>query len=353
MAWVAVPFESADLPAIGQFLKKQYTGPGTYGTMGMFQWKIIDNYIQPGFINLVKDNGEIISTTSVTPKQLFFRGRKYRVAEIGDTYTDLNYQRQGIFALLINRSTEDAVNKGMQFIYGTPNDKSLPGYEKKANYKTISGVNVKSLMIPLNIKPFIQRKSHWLIGSYAGSLFCTLVCGYFLVKRFLSGSLATEIEELETIPADWNDFWEKSREPYDFIFARDKKALIWRFFKNPNKYRFYVLKEKDQILGYLVYRIICDAEITTLLIADFLFLPGWETDLKALLFRILYDALDANVTRINAWCTRDSPYFKVFKEFGFIERVDIPIICFQNDFALTLLANSRTWHFTVSDSDNV
>lgn len=356
MAWVAVPFESADLPAIGQFFKKQYTGPGTYGTMGMFQWKIIDNYIQPGFINFVKDNGEIISTTSVTPKQLFFRGCKYKVAEIGDTYTDLHYQRQGIFALLINRSTEDAVNNGMPFIYGTPNEKSLPGYEKKAHYKTISGINLKSLMIPLNIKPFIQRKSHWLVGIYISSLFSTFAFWYFIIKKVLSKSDYVHIEDIketEEVPEDWDCFWEKGRDNYDFIFSRDRQAIIWRFFKNPEKYKFYLLRKKNEIVGYIVYRLIYDIDITSLFIADFLTLPGQEKNIEILLFRVLRDALNGNVTKLGVWCAKGSPYFNIFRKFGFLGRNDIPLISFQNDFSLNIEASCRNWHFTISDSDNI
>ena len=353
MVWNAVPFKPDDQPAIGRFFKKHYIGLGTYGTMEQFHWKIIDNYVRPGIINLVKKNNQIISTTSVTPKQLLFRGCECTVAEIGDTYTDPKYQRQGIFALLINTSTRNALAEGIDFIYGTPNNQSLPGYETKANYKTISGINVKSLVFPLNIKPFIQKRNHWLIGNLAGYLFSILVYGYFLAKKALSTRHAAQIEEPEYIPDGWDNFWEKSRQSYDFIFARDKKALIWRFFKNPDKYKFYVLREKNQIVGYLVYRIIYGPEIITLRIADFLFLPGRENDMKNLLFKVLEESMQNNVTTIGVWCTRGSPYFKVFKKFGFIERDNIPIICFQNDFALNLVKACQTWHFTISDSDNV
>ena len=350
--WTVIPYETSDLPDIAHFFKKNYTGIGSYGSMDMFYWKIMDNPVMPGIINLVKDDGKIISTTSVTPKRLLLKRQEYQVAEIGDTYTDTSYQRRGLFTLLINMSTQDAFKEGINFIYGTPNNQSLPGYEKKADYKIIPGINVKSLVLPLDVKPFIQRRSHWLMGNYAASLFSTLVYIYFGFKKALSFSKAMQIEELECLPDGWDDFWEKSRQSYDFIFNRDKKMLIWRFFKNPNKYRFYVLREKNQIVGYLVYRIIYGPEIITLLIADFLFLPGRESDMKVLLFKVLEESMQSNVTKISTWCTQDSPYFKVLKGFGFIARGNIPIICFQSEFALNLVKACQTWHFTISDSDN-
>ena len=106
-------------------------------------------------------------------------------------------------------------------------------------------------------------------------------------------------------------------------------------------------------MGYLVCRIVYGPEIITLLIADFLFLPGRESDMKVLLFKILEESMQNNVTGIGVWCTQGSQYFKVFKKFGFIERGNIPIICFQSDFALKLVRKCQNWHFTISDSDNV
>lgn len=351
--WTHVPFEPDDLPAIGLFFKKLYTGLGRYGTMDTFHWKIIDNYVMPGIINLVKDKGQIVCTMSVTPKRLFFKGHENIVAEIGDIYTVFKYRRYGLFALLANQSTKETMERGINFVYGLPNAQAKPGWEKRANYKTISGVNIQSLVLPINIKPFIQRRSNWLIGNLAGSLFSIFVYGYFLIKKILVQSQGTEIEEPENVPVGWNDFWEESRRIYDFILCRDREAIRWRFIENPKKYKFYVLRKNGRIIGYLVYRIIFDAERTNLMVADFLFLPEHEMDIRVLLFKVLKDALYAGVNIVTVWCPMKSPYFGIFKKFGFFVKNDIPIICFKNDFSKKLQASCQTWHFTVSDSDNV
>ncbi len=164
--WSTVPFEPYDLPKIASYFKKVYQGHGLYGNTDLFHWKIIDNYIRPGIINLVKEGDQIVSIASVTPKRLFLKGQEVLAAETGDNYTDPKYQRQGMFELLVKKSTQDALDVGISFIYGTPNSQSLPGYEKKANYKTIPEINIRLLALPVNVKPFIQKHSHWLIGNY-------------------------------------------------------------------------------------------------------------------------------------------------------------------------------------------
>ena len=138
--------------------------------MGYFHWKIVANYLNPGIINLVKDNNRIASTTSITPKSLIFKNSNVIAAEIGDTYTHPEYWRQGMFSLLINQSRKDAEDSDVKFIYGTPNKLSLPGYQKKANFDIIKNLNVKSLVFPINIENKIIKKSHWIFGRIIGYL---------------------------------------------------------------------------------------------------------------------------------------------------------------------------------------
>ncbi len=46
--WTATPYIQSDLPAIAAFFKRQYHGSGTYGSLGLFHWKIVQNYSDPG-----------------------------------------------------------------------------------------------------------------------------------------------------------------------------------------------------------------------------------------------------------------------------------------------------------------
>ena len=114
--WSSNPYIMDDLPAVGLFFKDLYSGPCDYGNMVFFNWKIVDNYIQPGIINLSKDGNRIASTTSVTPKLLVYKDKVVNAAEIGDTYTHPDYWRQGMFSLLINQTRENAINKSISFI---------------------------------------------------------------------------------------------------------------------------------------------------------------------------------------------------------------------------------------------
>lgn len=323
--------------------------------MGLFQWKIIDNIFAPGILNLAKDGTRIISVISIVPRILYVLGTPNVVGELNDGYTEPEYQGRGIAAILCNQSTKVAIARRILYIYGLPNNKtkSLPIWEKSANFKIVSNVSIKSLLFPLNIRPLTERYSHWLFGVYTAAIFSTFIYCYSLIKRAFIKNGNTRIDELEQLPDDWDNFWDKARLNYDFIFSRDHQAMEWRYFKNPEKYKVLVLWEGSVIAGYIVCRPIYDLKSTTLYVADFLTLPGREEVLEILLFRVLQDALRANVHFISVWCVEKSPYFQIFRRFGFLTRSGIPMISYRNDFAKDVEAECRTWHFTIGDSDNI
>ena len=349
-----VRYGKEDFTKIRLFFKKLYSGMGNYGSMDLFNWKTKENHVSEGILNLIKNDGRIVSTTSITPKFLYFKGEKEIVAEIGDTYTDPKFQRKGFFSLLINQTRKDAESKGIKFIYGTPNEQSLPGYQKKANFKVIKNININSMTYPVNIAPIISKKTHWIFGNLTGYIYLIFVLISYGIKKLTNKSISLEeITEINQIPNDWNYFWEKAKVRYDFIFSRDLKSLEWRFMNHPNKYKFYILKHKNELIGYLTCRSLYEKGISNLVIADFLFLEGKEKYLKSLLFKVLKYSINESVTKISIWCPKSSPYFKILKDFGFVSRGDIPVICYQNDFAQEIQDISYNWHFTISDSDNI
>jgi hypothetical protein len=291
--------------------------------------------------------------TSVTPKKLYLQGSPRMAAEIGDTYTEHSYQRQGLFALLINRSTQEAFSQGVEFIYGTPNDQSLPGYEKKANYQVIPGVSVSAYTLPLNLKQLVQSRTGWLLGSMLAAVFFAL-CAICLVfrKAFLK-KIKGSIEEVKSLPENWDVFWRQAKNPFDFIMARDREIMEWRYFKNPLKFRFFIVRQGVEITACVVYRIIFDPKLTTLVIADYLTLPGREEELKPLLLRVIEDGLRIGVAKISTWCTDSSPYAPVFRSIGFLKKNRIPVISYRNELSQLISETCRAWHFTAGDSDNV
>lgn len=352
--WKHKSYSLKDIPDLEKFFIRNYRGTGRYGTEEFFQWKIVDNPFNKGIIKLVKDNEKIISLTSACPKELILNGTKVVVAEVGDTYTDFDYYRKGLFTVVSNATSQECFKNGILFIYGLPNQVALPGWQKKANYKIMSKLNVKSLILPLDITYYLKRYNINKIGKYSGRILSKIYFKFLSLKlNLLISTKKYKVEEVNRLPDEWDAFWEMAHSQYDFILSRDIRALNWRFFKNPNEYKFYILKKDGCIVGYMIYRIVNDKDRKILTIADFLFIPGYESGLYQLLLKILLDACQNKITTLYLWYNQGGPYFNFFKKSGFFTKGNVPVIRFINEFSDSLEENCNSWHFTISDSDNV
>jgi len=123
------------LSSIPQFFKRQFQGCARYGRADLFAWKTFDKPIQQGFINFIKDDDVIAATSSVVAKKLILNKKQVLAAEVGNTYNSPVYKRNGLFATLSNTCRKQAQEEGLQIVYGLPNNLSLPGYLKRADYK--------------------------------------------------------------------------------------------------------------------------------------------------------------------------------------------------------------------------
>ena len=63
-------------------------------------------------------------------------------------------------------------------------------------------------------------------------------------------------------------------------------------------------------------------------------------------------AFKTGANQVDLWGVNGSAFSKIFKEFGFLIRGDIPVICYKNSFS-EKVDNCNSWHFTIGDSDNI
>lgn len=351
--WTVSSYEKDDLSSIGQFFRRVHTGYGTHGSMEYFQWKIIENPMKSGVINIVRTPTGIGSVTSLTPKVLFFKGIPLLASEIGDTFTDPAYQRQGMFSQLVNQTRLDGNSLGIDLIYGTPNDQSLPGYEKHADFKTIKEIKVLTLNFPIHVQRALQKRLPWIMASTGGFLWTLLVQSWLWAQVLLNARHGWRIEKVSVLPVDWDSFWDEARSTSDFLFSRKREYLKWRYFDNPYRYHVLIARRAGRICGYLVYRLVADEQMPTLRIADYLSVPGQERVLSSLLNCAVRAALEMGALKVSAWCPLSNPHFRQFRAYGFQTGGEIPVICHQCTIAKKIEQECQTWHFSLGDSDNV
>ena len=339
---------SENLFLVDQFFKSQFKNNQRYGEMGYFYWKLLKNKISNGFINSYSEMGDIVATTSITPKSILYKSKVFSVAEIGDTYVDKKYQGRGFFTDLVNKSEKDA--KDFYFIYGLPNHLSLPIYLKRCNFQLINSLDLHSFIYPLSINKFLSNRIGNSLASFINMFYKLYVKSsilFFNLKYNFSKTYT--YQEIEKFNESFDIFWNKASKEWDFIFMRNKKMINWRFDENPKKYKKLIFKKESNVIGYLVYSESYE-EDSRIIIADFLFLKEHIEAFDYSLYIIKKIALKRRINGISLWYTLKSVFTKTLFENRFYKNNTVPFIINKGNNDLVELNNI---HFTISDSDNV
>jgi|GEM_PF-1810149 len=151
--WALDPPDASQAQAIAQFMRAQQNSSQNYPLEkdALLKWKLIDNIAHPGFASMMvtQERGEIVSLCTITPKRLWLGGREWQWGEIGDTFTDRQHLRQGMFASLVNANRQRAQLAGHKIIYGLPNEQSAPGYLKKLGFVIKANVELLNYTLAL------------------------------------------------------------------------------------------------------------------------------------------------------------------------------------------------------------
>lgn len=329
------------------------------------RWKLIENEAGLGFASLmVTENGNsLVSTCTVTPKRLWRNGEVMPWAEIGDTFTDSEYQRKGMFGALVNSCRLSAEKAGFNLIYGLPNNQSLPGYVSKLDF------NIKQDLVLKDYYAVISTKAIGL-RTWANRvpLFKRILCAPILVtfsrkltKLFYS-LLSTKksqvsIEKLNTFGSEFDSLWQNIRPTLANAQVRDSRYLNWRYCMNPFPFVIFAAKNGGELVGYVVTLTIHhDGEkgLSHTILIDWLYdLKMGNNIQKSLLFAAVNHATQEGVDVISALQCEDSPLPLPFNTYGFVSKMhDAPVIFHNNKIGRDVLADRTPWHFTLSDTDS-
>ncbi|MBL7085893.1 MAG: GNAT family N-acetyltransferase [Candidatus Cloacimonetes bacterium] len=317
-----------------------------------YYWKLRKNPQKKGEALIVYANEKVVGMASFTPKKLKIGSKIINAAEIGDTFTHPDYQRKGIFSTLFNSVRDFALNNcGIDFIYGTPNQKSLPGYEKKLNFPPIPSADVTHFVCPIKIDRVVNSRFGETIKAKILSIGMRILYALWFKPGKISNSHLVDI--VETISSEMGLLWEQVAGELDAILVRDIKYLDWRFMTNPEEYTIWNVHENKELIGYVLTKPGLWNGLKVLYIADYLMLPGRRNSFRTVVSAILKYATDKEYDMLSCWNVKNNEFTKVLKRLGFLQFQDIPIICYANELGDQVINSNYKWHFTMADSDNI
>ena len=318
-----------------------------------YSWKLRMNPFGKGVCNIVEADGQTVGMATVTPKKMTLPNNTETAVEIGDTFTHSNYQRKGIFSKVVNSVRDQAQKNEMNFIYGTPNSNSLPGYLKKLNFDIIESANISNFVFPININNILRVKIKSKVFSYIINILTSPIIK--IIRYFNKSKIDSSyvIEEVSLFSNDINKVWLHEKHKYDCAIDRNDEYLNWRFVDNPDKYNIFIAKKNDSICGYVVLKSGFWSGLKVGYIADILTIDDGSHDVfDALLEHSIDYYKKMNFDMISSWIQLGC-YSQRLSKSGFYKYKPVPIICFRNHLGLDIIKSNYSWYFTISDSDNI
>lgn len=122
------PYEDRDEAAVVEMLGTAMGGgPAGVRPVEFFRWKHVDNPFGRSFMLVAEREGEIVGLRAFMRWEWVAGGTTFRAVRAVDTATHPGYRRLGVFAHITNAALEGLAAQA-DFIFNTPNEKSLPGY---------------------------------------------------------------------------------------------------------------------------------------------------------------------------------------------------------------------------------
>lgn len=94
----------------------------------LFRWKHRASPFGPSPAWVAEDDGRVVGFRTFMRWEFTDGTRRYRAVRAVDTATDPAYRGRGVFRDLTTRAVDELAADGVDFVFNTPNDQSLPGY---------------------------------------------------------------------------------------------------------------------------------------------------------------------------------------------------------------------------------
>jgi GNAT superfamily N-acetyltransferase len=249
------PYQDHDEAAVLSLLEASLgSGPAGARSPEFFRWKHLENPFGRSFMLVAETDSRIVGLRAFMRWEFVVGERRFRAVRAVDTATHPDHQGKGIFSRL-TLDALDTLREQVDFIFNTPNDKSLPGY-LKMGWQVVGRVPIR-IRVRRPIR-FATRARSWHSASKLGSIPSTdAPSASGLLDGRIDGLLATG-ERLRGIAT-----------------PRDGTYMRWRYGAAPLlDYRALTTGSPGHIEGLAVFRVRPRGGLAEATVAETIVRPG-------------------------------------------------------------------------------
>lgn len=321
--------EMSEVSAFLSYLPRSATFPSLY-TQPYLAWKISHNPFGPSASFLRTRDGRSAAHCSITAKlanTAWLGGA--RLAELGDTHTHPDFQRQGHFGVLGRHTIDDfgRASAASSLIYGLPNANALPGWLRHCGCEVFEPMHVREMRRPIWRQPFSR-------SSPGG--------GAVRLER---------VTDLVAAGARIDALWPRLADG-GWLIKKSSAWWRWRYVTATQSYVTYLIHADGELVGWVVTHrtaapwpvvgrtAICDIVAIT---------PEIETAALRHLLRRVIGPLDV----VTMWTQRGTALDDAATREGFVPVRDVPVIFARNDGWPMLESAGARPRLSLGDTDNI
>lgn len=209
-----------------------------------YHWKFFENPDGPPIIAVAEDGEQLVGQYALWPTRMRLGSSVVLGAQSLDTMTHPDYRGQGMFTILAEHCMKFAADRGVEMLYGFPNENSYAGFVRKLDWDCTGN-------IPLWTRPLHPAK-HRRVPRWAGPVANLATT---LLPRGRSGSFQIRCEmpdpaSLEGLLNEWRAKKDRCR------VERTIERYRWRFSSDSTmRYHWIAAYEQDQLRGMAVWGI--------------------------------------------------------------------------------------------------
>jgi hypothetical protein len=224
----------------------------------VWKWKYSDNPFGPSVVWVgadLADEKKLGGQYAVIPTDLIIGGTRVPAAQSVDTMTHPNYARQGMFTELARRTYATCAERGVQVVFGFPNDNSYPGFVKSLSFRNIG--NVRFLVRPSRYERLLSMRMPKILSRTLAPL---LNLGTTLIYGALRAT-ASSNNGWRAVSYDYSDPEINSRLDAlaghsEFGAHRTAAYLKWKFADRPDqKYVTTLIEKNGELMGLAVTKL--------------------------------------------------------------------------------------------------
>ncbi len=365
-------------------------------TLAHWDWEFKKN--PEGFKVLVAEQDDnVIAHLAALPRTIKI-GQENALASLEvDGMTHPNFTRRGIFIALGKRLLSESVNEDIAIVIGFPNENALPGHRK---LNAVELFRLPVMIRPINFRNLskklfanrVLRKGSELFGRF---LFRVV---YRAKKAHIEDDVT--ITAISTFDSSFDRFWEEASSSHTVILQRDSRYLNWRYILGPGQaehpehpyghprrskhakhtdtpverdeqsarpehaeqqYQVFAAKREEEVLAFVVLRVIELFGLRNGAIVDMMALPNHENAAHALLLRAVEHLAEKKVDLIACLIPKWSGYNTILRRCGFtacpkrLNPKEEPFIIYpiSKDINMEIVTNPSNWFITWGDTDVV